>query len=98
LPKLAPLRSNVSSPPVRRWFSWLVPYLRARLRLALNLESHERIAEFICCRYARVRATDTHLDVFFRLSDLSFEIRFAGLDRDPGWVPAAARFIVFHFE
>jgi len=98
LPKLAPLRSNVSSTPVRRWLSLLVPYLRARLRLALDLESHERIAEILFCHGARVRATDTHLDVFFGLSDLSFEIRFAGLDRDPGWVPAAARFIAFHFE
>ena len=26
------------------------------------------------------------------------EIRMAGLDRDPGWVPAAGRVISFHFE
>jgi hypothetical protein len=28
---------------------------------------------------------------------LPLQIRFAGLDRDPGWVPAAGRFITFHF-
>jgi hypothetical protein len=75
-----------------------MPYVRARLCLALGLESHHNIDTMLCRRYARVRATDTHLDVYFGLADLPLEIRFAGLDRDPGWVPAAGRFITFHFD
>ncbi|HXI24270.1 MAG TPA: hypothetical protein VNG71_10450 [Pyrinomonadaceae bacterium] len=99
MPKLSPLRSKVAaSPKVRRWLSRLMPYVRARLCLALGLKSQSDIAAMLCQRYARVRATDTHIDVFFRLADLPLEIRFAGLDRDPGWVPAAGRFITFHFD
>ena len=99
IPKSSRLRSKVTaSPKVRRWLSRLMPYVRARLCLALGLESHHDIATMLCRRYARVRATDTHLDVFFGLADLPLEIRFAGLDRDPGWVPAAGRFITFHFD
>lgn len=99
MPKLSPLRSKLAaSPEARRWLSLLMPYVRARLRLALGLESDQDIAAMLCQRYARVRATDTHIDVFFKLADLPLEIRFAGLDRDPGWVPAAGRFISFHFD
>jgi hypothetical protein len=25
-------------------------------------------------------------------------VRLAGLDRDPGWVPAAGRRVAFHYE
>jgi hypothetical protein len=99
LAKLSPLRTKLAAPPkLRRWLSLLMPYVRARLCLALGLESAQDIATMLCQRYARVRAMDTHIDVFFRLADLPLEIRFAGLDRDPGWVPAAGRFITFHFD
>jgi hypothetical protein len=47
---------------------------------------------------ARVRLTATHLDVFLSLEELPVEIRIARLDRDPGWVPAAGRYIAFHFQ
>src|SRR3712207_7928989 len=47
---------------------------------------------------ARVVVTASHVDVHFRLSGLPIEIRLSGLDRDPGWVPAAGRFVAFHYE
>lgn len=47
---------------------------------------------------ARVVVTATHLDVYFSLQDHPIEIRLAGLDRNPGWVPAAGRYITFHYE
>jgi hypothetical protein len=47
---------------------------------------------------ARVSVTTTHLDVVMALSDLPVEVRLAGLDRDPGWVPAAGRSVAFHFD
>ena len=99
MPKLSRLRTKVSaSPEVRHWLSLLMPYVRARLCQGLGLESDQNIAPMLCQRYARVRATDTHVDVFFWLADLPLEIRFAGLDRDPGWVPGAGRFVTFHFD
>jgi hypothetical protein len=42
--------------------------------------------------------TPTHVDVALRLADLPLQVRFAGLDRTPGWIPAAGRFVAFHFE
>jgi hypothetical protein len=49
-------------------------------------------------RRARVFVTSTHVDVVLSLAELPLEVRFAGLDRTPGWVPAAGRFVSFHFE
>jgi len=42
--------------------------------------------------------TATHVDIFFALDELPIEIRLAGLDRNPGWVPAAGRFIALHYD
>ena len=39
-----------------------------------------------------------HVDIYFSLGALPFEIRLAGLDRDPGWIPAAGKTVTFHYE
>jgi len=46
---------------------------------------------------ARVLVSPTHVDVRFALAELPLEIRLAGLDRTPGWIPAAGRFVAFAF-
>ena len=81
-----------------RWLGWLMPYVCARLRRALGLGADEAVAPLLCEHAARVRVSATHLDVFFSLPELPIEIRLAGIDRDPGWVPAAGRYIAFHYE
>ena len=53
---------------------------------------------FVCAHPARILATATRLTVFLSLEHLPIAIRLSGLDRDPGWVPAAGRFIAFHFD
>lgn len=83
--------------PLDRWLAWLVPYLRARLRRVLAVDD-AGLPALLLAHPARVHVTDTHLDVVLPLDILPIEIRIAGLDRDPGWVPAAGRFIAFHFE
>ncbi len=83
--------------PLDRWLARLVPYLRARLRRVLAVED-ARLPALLLTHAARVHVTDTHVDVVLALDALPIEIRIAGLDRDPGWVPAAGRFIAFHFE
>lgn len=80
------------------WLERLTPYVRARLRKAFALTTSEDAVTMICRQRARVSATATHVDVFFSLAELPIEIRLAGLDRDPGWVPSAGRFVTFHFE
>src|SRR4029078_10897935 len=74
------------------WLARLLSYLRARLRKALGLTATAEPGPLLCRQRAQVCITPTHVDLFFRLADLPIEIRRSGLDRDPGWVPAAGRF------
>jgi len=83
--------------PLDRWLARLLPCLRARLQRALGTTDTELPALLLAHR-ARVHATATHVDVVLSLEALPVAIRFAGLDRDPGWIPAAGRFLAFHFE
>lgn len=80
---------------LERWLDWFTPYARARLRRAMGADDAGRE---LCKSRARVFVTATHLDVMFSLADLMVEIRLAGLDRDPGWIPATGRIIRFHFN
>jgi hypothetical protein len=80
------------------WLALLVWHARERLRLALGLPTEEDSAPLLLYHHARVHVTDTHVDIVLSLETLPIEIRLAGLDRDPGWVAAAGRFVAFHFE
>jgi hypothetical protein len=84
-------------PEQGRWIDRLAVYVRARLELALGVHE-ERVPSILLRRHARVLVTDTRVDVVFRLADHVIEVRLAGLDRDPGWIPAARRDVRFHFE
>ncbi len=81
-----------------RWLARLTAYVCVRLRHALGERETRTAARLLCLLPARIVATTTHLDVHVSLCDLPVAVRRAGLDRDPGWVPAAGRFIAFHFE
>ncbi|HEY2962995.1 MAG TPA: hypothetical protein VGJ37_11300 [Pyrinomonadaceae bacterium] len=80
------------------WLADLMPTVRARLRLGLGLDETTDPGPLLMAHTGRVRVTATQIDVFLLLAELPIAIRFAGLDRDPGWVPAAGRFIAFHFQ
>jgi hypothetical protein len=87
-----------TSRAVQLWLSRLMPYLRARLRAALGAGAPEDLGPYVCRQNAVVRASEMRVDVFFNLCDHPIELRLAGLDRNPGWVPAAGRFISFHYN
>jgi hypothetical protein len=89
----APFRATPRHDPLDRWLDRLVPYLRARLRLAIGGDPADQLLAIP----ATVRASPERLDVEISLSRLPVEVRLAGLDRDPGWFPAAGRHIAFHF-
>ena len=84
--------------PLARWTGRLAAYADARLRRALAAGPDESIDRLLLRRRAHVFVTPTHVDIALRLVDLPLEVRFAGLDRTPGWIPAAGRFVAFHFE
>jgi hypothetical protein len=81
-----------------RWLTRLTEYVRARLFRALGVGESRELSHLVCERRARVFVTAAHLDVVMRLVELPVAVRFAGLDRDPGWLPVAGRHVAFHFE
>jgi hypothetical protein len=83
---------------VARWLDCLLPYLVARLQRALGATDPAAMPALVCRHPARVYRTAAHLDIHLSLAGLPIELRIAGLDRDPGWIPAAGRTIAFHFE
>jgi hypothetical protein len=83
--------------PLERWLARLLPYVVARLERALGVSAVE-LPALLLEHHARVHLTDTHLDVVLSLQTLPVALRCAGLDRDPGWVAAAGRYVAFHFE
>jgi hypothetical protein len=72
-------------------------YLRARLCIAFGARFRD-VRRLLLVRAARVVASAARLDVTFALASHPVEIRAAGLDRDPGWMPAAGRDIRLHFQ
>lgn len=83
---------------LERWVGWLEEYTRARLARALGPVEGGDVARFVLMQRARVETTATHLHVMMSLAQLPLQIRIAGLDRDIGWMPAAGKSILFHFE
>ena len=80
----------------RLWIAHLISYLSARLTPGAAG------ARELLCRYvqhpARVLVTPAHVSIHFSLESHPIEIRLAGLDRDPGWIPSAGRHVTFHFD
>jgi hypothetical protein len=80
---------------LQRWIGWMTSYFRARLVRALGRAD---AVALLCNRPARVMLTLTHVNVIFSLDHHPIELRIAGLDRDLGWIPAAGRYVAFHFQ
>lgn len=76
------------------WLESLALFLAARFRRAAPDRALTPAALAIP---ARVVAVADRLDVHFELARLPIVLRIAGLDRDPGWLPAEGRDLRFHF-
>ena len=83
--------------PVPRLSALIWPLLRARLALGLDLPARAALALCLPLR-AQVQVRSERLDLHFSLETLPLALRLAGLDRDPGWLPAAGSDIRFHFD
>lgn len=80
------------------WVETVTAYVRARLRRALGVEDSHALAPLLLERGARVAVSAARVEVLLQLARLPVEVRLSGLDRDPGWVPAAGRFVAFRYE
>lgn len=97
----APVRARLPFLPAQpraRWVACLRLYLEARLARALGCEGGIKAAALLCRRPARISADGDRIEARFVLADHPLAIRLAGLDRDPGWVPAAGRDFRYIFE
>jgi hypothetical protein len=84
---------------LRRFFAFLLPYIRWRLASNLGVSSagSSAIADVLLLRSAHAYITSTHIDVVMSMNQASGPVRLAGLDTDPGWVPSFGRVVKFHF-
>ena len=95
------------APALARWASRTAPYLRHRLAAALpptdiaDTDNTAAAADtWMADLFAvdgRLYVTDTNVDVVLPLAASRFDVRVAGLDRNPGWWSAGARVVRFHF-
>ena len=70
-----------------------------QLVLARFLRRYARISlRRLVRRPALVHATPTHIDLCFDARWVELEVRLAGLDLDPGWVPWLGRVVSFHYD
>lgn len=76
----------------------LAPRLAQRLALALGLPRPRAAVALTLQLPARLVARPGRVDLHFALVTLPLALRLAGLDRDPGWVPAAGCDFRFHFH
>jgi hypothetical protein len=79
-----------------RWCAYMAAYVRARLALGLGVPPADAVRATLV-RPASIAVTAAHVDVTSELAELPIEVRLAGLDRDPGFIPAAGRALRLHF-
>jgi hypothetical protein len=90
-PRLA--RRPMPRDPDERWIACLAEFLVARIALA-----GEGLDAGSLRLRARLALREDRVEVTFGLAELPIAVRLAGLDRDPGWLPAEGRSVYFSFE
>jgi hypothetical protein len=88
------------SPPLRKWFAQVFPFVRSALALAVGEETNDResLARLVLLKRARVYSTATHVDMVMSLDQIEPAVRRAGLDLNPGWLPGLMRVVSFHYN
>jgi hypothetical protein len=81
-------------------WSLMWPVLRARLLRALDLPPRpaRALPDTLLRLPARLVEEGERVELHFRLDALPLPVRLAGLDRDPGWIPAAGCDVRFYFH
>lgn len=84
-------------PPTPEWLEEHLVELEARLALAVGVPQGEALRAMVCRHEAGIEVDAASVHVFLALDELPLAIRVAGLDRDPGWIPAAGHDVRFFF-
>jgi hypothetical protein len=86
------------APRLGRLAAALAPAVRRRLLLALGERGAQKSIAHHLAIPGRLYVTSSHVDLVMGLDRISVAVRHAGLDRDPGWLPAYGRVVSFHFQ
>lgn len=84
-------------PPDEDWFAGHLAQMQERIALAIDCAEGNDLPALVCRYAATIEITAGTVHVHLGLCGLPLSIRIAGLDRDPGWIPAAGRDVRFHF-
>ncbi len=83
---------------MRRWLAVVTPLLCSMLARTLGVEGDGDPAAVLLLRRGQLYVTSSHVDLVMPLDGASLPVRLAGLDFDPGWLPAYGRVVQFHYE
>ena len=86
-------RRRLPRDPDARWIACLAEFVAVRLALAGDGLGPDSLR-----LPGSVTVDEERVEVRFDLDRLPIAIRLAGLDRDPGWLPAEGRSLVFKFQ
>lgn len=89
------------NPFLLQWLVLVLPRISHHLHTVLHLDepiSLSHLGQTVLVLNGRLFVTPTHVDLVFRLDDISLPMRLAGLDIDPGWTPSLGRVVQFHFQ
>jgi hypothetical protein len=90
--------------PLGRFLETLLPYLRWRLLNGMSLEARSArdedalLVSRLLYRRGRLSYTRTHVDLHMGMDQVDIAVRLAGLDANPGWVPALGRVVTFYYD
>jgi len=96
-PPAAQFEPPAGEPPAI-WLERICHGMQARVLASLGLGDDCDLRDLVLNQQAKIETSPARLDAHFSLADHPIELRLAGLDRDPGWVPAGGRSIYFHYE
>jgi hypothetical protein len=88
----------LARPGLDRWVRWVSSYVAARLRVAVGARSNGAACRLVLRCPGRILVTPGRVEVVMALERLPVAVRRAGLDRTPGWIPAAGRHVGFNFD
>lgn len=93
------LQPGTANPALDRLLQFVVPYLRWRLCVALNIDISDcsTLSRKLLRRTGEFFVTKTHVDLMMPIDAAEISVRLAGLDCSPGWVPALSRVVTFHY-
>jgi hypothetical protein len=80
------------------WLDRICHDIHVRVLASLGVGDECDLRTLLLNHPAKIEAGSTRLDASFSLATHPIALRIAGLDRDPGWVPASGRSIYFHYE